>query len=94
MPLLVVLLSGIGLVPFIVCGLAALGPDADTATRMMVALIGYAAVTLAFAGGIHWGFELQSRQQVGFVRRARFGLGIVLGLAHCAGRRLYRHGAG
>ena len=30
---------------------------------MLSALIGYAAVILAFAGGIHWGFELQSRQQ-------------------------------
>jgi hypothetical protein len=65
------------LVPFIVCGLAALGPDADTATRMLAALIGYAAVILAFAGGIHWGFELQSRQQVSFVQRARLGLGIL-----------------
>jgi hypothetical protein len=77
MPLLVVLLSLLGLVPFIVCGLAALGPDADTATRMLAALIGYAAVILAFAGGIHWGFELQSRQQVSFVQRARLGLGIL-----------------
>jgi hypothetical protein len=32
---------------------------------------------LAFAGGIHWGFELQSRQQDRFVERARLGLGIV-----------------
>ena len=44
---------------------------------MLSALIGYAAVTLAFAGGIHWGFELQSRQQDRFVERARLGLGIV-----------------
>ena len=77
MPLLAVLLSVLGLVPFIVCGLAALGPDPTTADRMLSALIGYAAVTLAFAGGIHWGFELQSRQQDRFVERARLGLGIV-----------------
>ena len=63
MPLLAILLSVLGLVPFIVCGLAALGPDPATSARMLSALIGYAAVTLAFAGGIHWGFELQSRQQ-------------------------------
>ncbi len=77
MPLLVILLSVLGLVPFIVCGLAALGPDQDTATRMLDALIGYAAVILAFAGGIHWGFELESRQPDKFVHRARLGLGIL-----------------
>lgn len=77
MPLLVVLLSILGLVPFVVCGLAALGPDPATSARMLSALIGYAAVILAFAGGIHWGFELQSRQQVASVQRARLGLGII-----------------
>jgi len=77
MPLLAILLSVLGLVPFIVCGLAALGPDAGTATRMLSALIAYAAVTLAFVGGIHWGFELHSRQQDTLVERARLGLGVV-----------------
>ena len=38
---------------------------------MLTALIGYAAVTLAFAGGVHWGFELQSRQQDAVRRSAR-----------------------
>jgi hypothetical protein len=77
MPLLAILLSILGLVPFVVCGLAALGPDAVTATRMVSALIGYAAVILSFAGGIHWGFELQSRQQNSSVQRARLGLGVL-----------------
>jgi hypothetical protein len=77
MPLLVILLSILGLVPFVVCGLAALGPDPAASARMLSGLIGYAAVILAFAGGIHWGFELQSRQQVAFVQRARLGLGII-----------------
>jgi hypothetical protein len=77
MPLLAVLLSVLGLIPFIVCGLMALAPDPGTASRMMSALIAYAAVSLAFAGGVHWGLELQSRQQDPFVERARLGLGIV-----------------
>jgi uncharacterized protein DUF3429 len=77
MPLLAVLLIILGLIPFIVCGLAALGPDPTTASRMMTALIAYAAVMLAFAGGVHWGFELQSRQQDRFVQRARLGLGVL-----------------
>ena len=63
MPLLVILLSVLGLMPFVGCGLAALGPDPATSARMLSALIGYAAVMLAFAGGVHWGFELQSRSR-------------------------------
>jgi Protein of unknown function (DUF3429) len=77
MPMLAILLSVLGLVPFIACGLAALGADPTTSARMLSALIGYAAVLLAFTGGIHWGFELQSRQQDTFVQRARLGLGVV-----------------
>lgn len=76
MPVLAVLLSVLGLVPFVVCGLAAVGPDAATADRMLHALIGYAAVTLAFAGGIHWGFELQSPQADRFTGRARLGASV------------------
>ena len=48
---------------------------------MLSALIAYAAVTLAFAGGVHWGFELQSGHQEAFVQRARLGLGILPPLA-------------
>jgi len=77
MPLLAILLSVLGVVPFIVCGLAALGPDSAAAARMLNALIGYAAVILAFAGGIHWGFELQSRQQDRGVHRARLGFATI-----------------
>jgi hypothetical protein len=77
MPLLAILLSVLGLIPFIVCGLTALEPDPLTADRMLSALIAYAAVTLAFAGGVHWGFELQSQQQDSFVQRARLGLGVL-----------------
>ena len=77
MPWLAILLSALGLIPFIVCGLAALGPDPETAARMLDALIGYAAVVLAFVGGIEWGFELQSDHQQKSVSRARIALGIL-----------------
>ena len=77
MPLLMILLSVLGLIPFIGCGLAALGPDPLTAARMLSGLIAYAAVTLSFAGGVHWGLELQSRQLDPLVERARLGLGVV-----------------
>ena len=76
MPLLAILLSALGLVPFVVCGLGALG--SDPASHMLDALIGYGAVTLAFAGGVHWGFALGPQQQSEpFVERARLGLPVV-----------------
>lgn len=77
MPMLAVLLSVLGLVPFVVCGLAAVGPDAATADRTLHALITYAAVMLAFAGGVHWGFELQSPHSDRFTGRARLGASVV-----------------
>ena len=77
MPVLAILLSVLGLVPFVICGLAAIGSNAATASHMLLAVIAYAALALAFAGGIHWGFELQSPQQDAFIQRARLGLGIL-----------------
>jgi hypothetical protein len=74
MPLLAILLSVLGLVPFIVCGLAALGPNPVTAARMLATLIDYGALVLAFSAGIHWGFELQSPQQNRDVGRARLAI--------------------
>ncbi|MEJ0016598.1 MAG: DUF3429 domain-containing protein [Acetobacteraceae bacterium] len=63
--MLAILLTLLGLVPFVGCGLGALGSDPVTATRMLDALISYAAIMLAFAGAVHWGIELQSRQPTG-----------------------------
>jgi hypothetical protein len=76
MPFLAILLSLLGLIPFVACGLAALAPDPATAARMMNALIAYAAVMLGFSGGVHWGLELQSRQQDSFIERARLSLAV------------------
>jgi hypothetical protein len=74
MPVLAILLSVLGLVPFVLCGLAALGPDAGTAARMLNVLIGYAALILAFAGGVHWGFELQSPNADRWIGRLRLAM--------------------
>ena len=74
--MLAILLSALGLVPFVICGLGALG--ADPSWHMLDALIGYGAVTLAFAGGVHWGFALGPQQQSEpFVERARLALPVV-----------------
>jgi hypothetical protein len=56
---LLILLSVLGLVPYVLCGLAAVGPHAANAGRMLAALIAWSAVVLAFVGGVHWGFVLR-----------------------------------
>lgn len=59
MPASAILLSIVALAPFIGCGLAALGPDAAMAERMLTALIAWGALMLAFVGGLHWGLVLR-----------------------------------
>ena len=58
MPTIVLPLSLLGLVPLIVFACGAVGHIPETAERMLVALIDYAAVILAFSGGVHWGLAL------------------------------------
>jgi amino acid transporter len=77
MPLPAILLSVLGLIPFIVCGLAALSPDAVLGSHMLTALIGYAAVTLSFAGGVHWGLALQPKEAPPSQERARLGFAVL-----------------
>src|SRR5579859_424884 len=77
MPLIAILLSALGLIPLVGCALGALGPDPVIASRMLQALIGYTALSLAFAGGIHWGFELQTPQANRFVGRLRLAIPVI-----------------
>jgi len=58
MPTIAMVLSLLGLVPFILGGLAAVGHIPQTAEVALIALIDYAALVLAFAGGVHWGLAL------------------------------------
>jgi hypothetical protein len=81
MPLIAILLSVLGLVPLVACGLGALGPDPLTASRMLQALIGYTALILAFSGGIHWGLELQTPQANRLVGRLRLAIPVIALLA-------------
>lgn len=54
-----IVLGLVGLVPFVALGIAALSTnDPLAADRYLLALIAYGAVTLAFLGGVHWGFVL------------------------------------
>jgi hypothetical protein len=74
---LLLLLSVLGLVPYVLCGLAALGPNAANAERMLAALIAWSAVVLAFAGGIHWGFVMRDTAAQPLWHRARVSLAVL-----------------
>ena len=58
MPTIAITLSVLGLLPLIVFAGGAVGHIPETAEHMLVALIDYAALLLAFAGGVHWGLAL------------------------------------
>lgn len=73
MPLPALLISLIGLAPFVGCGLEALTSPASTV--WLQAFIGYAAVVLSFCGGVHWGLVL--REPASPFRTLRTGLAIV-----------------
>lgn len=74
MPIIVLLLSLLGLAPLIVFACGAVGTIPEMAIRMMIALIDYAALILAFVGGVQWGLALQP----GAVRPARrFAAGVL-----------------
>lgn len=50
-----------GIIPFVVCAMAALGLRDDAAgEQWLAALIAYGAVILSFVGAVHWGFVLAS----------------------------------
>lgn len=84
LPLPALILGLGGLIPFVAFSLLAGMAGADWQGKAMLALAGYAAVILAFLGGVHWGFALMSVAPDG-VQRARFGLGVVPSLVGWAG---------
>ena len=77
---LAIVLGVAGLIPFAVLSVFALGQGAD---RSAIALCDYAAVILAFLGGVHWGFALPDPAAAG--ERARLGLGVVPSLVGWVG---------
>lgn len=58
MPTIAIPLSLLGLIPFIYFAFGAIGRIPSTAEGMLISLIDYAALALAFAGGTHWGLAL------------------------------------
>ncbi len=73
LPPLALILGLAGLIPFVAASLGATLQTGDGADRAVLALSAYAAVILAFLGGVHWGFALVDGAAV----RARLGLGVV-----------------
>jgi hypothetical protein len=59
-PVVAVLLGVAGLLPFLGCGVAALGYLPDQAALAEAALVAYGAVILGFLGGVHWGQALDA----------------------------------
>jgi hypothetical protein len=72
-----IILSLLGLIPFVLCGLGAVGQDPESARRMLLALLEYAALVLAFSGAVHWGLALVSDEQRTRAQHARFGLSVL-----------------
>jgi len=58
MPIIVPLLTLLALVPLVVLAFGAVGHIPVTAALMLVALVDYASLVLAFAGGVHWGLAM------------------------------------
>ena len=58
LPLLAVILSVAGIIPFIMCGLGAVATNTVTSLPAVNLLIAYSAIVLSFLGGVHWGLTL------------------------------------
>lgn len=59
LPILAVVLGLLGLIPFLGCTIGIiLYPSHVPVPNLVMAIIAYGAVILAFLGGVHWGFAL------------------------------------
>jgi Protein of unknown function (DUF3429) len=58
MPTAIIPLMLLGLLPFMVLGLRSLSVLPMVAEVSLIGLVDYAALVLAFAGGVHWGLAL------------------------------------
>jgi hypothetical protein len=79
LPILAVILSVAGLIPFVVCGLGAVAPNTITSLPAAQALIVYGAVVLSFLGAVHWGLSLATEHDP--AERPRLLLGVAPAVA-------------
>ena len=82
LPLPALVLGLGGLIPFVVTSLVAGTSGPDWQGRAMLVLAAYAAVILAFLGGVHWGFALMPGAAA---QRMRLTLGVMPSLVGWAG---------
>jgi hypothetical protein len=78
LPVLAIILTIAGILPFILFGLEATAANTVTSQVSAYALIGYGAVILSFLGGVHWGFTLAIEHDP--AERPRLLLGVLPGL--------------
>jgi hypothetical protein len=74
LPILAVILGLAGIIPFLLCGLAAAQSNSPEAVMAAYVLIGYGAVILAFLGGVHWGFTLSTAHDPAEIPRLILGV--------------------
>jgi hypothetical protein len=74
LPILAVILGLAGIIPFLLCGLAAAQANSPAAVMAAYVLIGYGAVILAFLGGVHWGFTLSTAHDPAEIPRLILGV--------------------
>ena len=77
LPLIAILLGSLGYLPFLLCGLLAMGDNPIRGTQGMIGLIAYGAVILSFLGAVHWGLALTDGAATAPVQRVRYGLGVL-----------------
>jgi hypothetical protein len=75
LPPLAIVLGVASLIPFMLTGLGAVRSDPVSGQIGAMGLISYGAVTLAFLGGVHWGFVLEGVPAPG--ERGRLALGVL-----------------
>jgi hypothetical protein len=78
LPILAVILTVAGIIPFLLCGLGAVAANDVTSQPAVLVLIGYGAAVLSFLGGVHWGLTLATEDDP--AERPRLALGVVPGL--------------
>ena len=76
LPPLAIALGILGIIPFAILGIGAVGASPDSSLTATRALVGYGGVILAFLGGVHWGFTLGEADDAR-AERARLGLGVI-----------------
>jgi hypothetical protein len=77
-PVVAILLGVAGLLPFLGCGVAALGYLPDQAALAEAALVAYGAIILGFLGGVHWGMALNADPSVSDrANRSRYLLSVM-----------------